>query len=795
MNRPLVWAAAVLAAGIYAASAGRCPGIAAPVVLFLLAISILFWPRRWPFRDECLVGLAFFAAGALAWNLRPTDPRGDALSQYSIAHPGAVYSLEGRVRETQIIFPGEDYAQFLLDVDQAVVKNIPMQVSGGVSVRWTQPAFPVYCGDRIRVTGFLSQYLSPVNHGSSGIETYLRLRKVFSTTSVRGGDVQKIQSGSWSLFYWTSRLQMAGAQTLRNIVPEYAFPFIMAVWLGDRGQYNQPQAQRFIDTGTAHILSVSGLHVAIIYASVAAFLRLIKIPPRGRAVIGIIAVFAFALIAGGRVASLRSAAMVAVFLTYDFFHREPDAPTALSLAALIFLAIHPPSLFDAGFLLSFSSVASILVFSTWRIPVLDRLPWWISGALKITLGVQVIPLPLAIYYFHVLPIASPLANLIIVPLLTITMWMCFTATGLALVFPPAAQLFGQTIGMLVLAMQKTADGVAAIPFSHVPITSPSSLSILAYWAAAVCLLQALKRPKPKRWIVAAASFCCIAWAFWRPWNPPPVVDFLDVGHADTTFIRTPGGTTVLIDGGDRNEYSDAGERIVNPFLYGNGVTRLDYVIATHPESDHMGGLLSILEKFPVRTAVLGPVPTDRKLEQEFLRRCAEKGIRVIRIAAGDRLPVADAQLEVLHPTAKIADENPNQDALVLRLSWPGVSVLFAADIEKDAEAAVAQYDCRAAVLKVPHHGSATSSSPEFLDAVRPAAAVFSTRATQRRDAVGKGILDRYRNRGIMIQRTDYQGGIRMKLSHGVWSMEGARGKRGYSLEPIPELSADATPAR
>jgi competence protein ComEC len=275
----------------------------------------------------------------------------------------------------------------------------------------------------------------------------------------------------------------------------------------------------------------------------------------------------------------------------------------------------------------------------------------------------------------------------------------------------------------------------------------------------------------------------LAIALWTPWHHEAGVDFLDVGHGDCAFVRTPGGTTLLIDTGDRSEHVDFGARVAAPFLLAQGLTTLDYLVLTHADRDHMGGARHLLETLRVRQVVLGPVPSGRELEEEVLRLCARQGVSVRRVAKGDLLPLAGAACAVLHPPASGAQlEGINNDSLVLRLSFPGCDVLFTGDIEAPAESMLLRLPVAAAILKVPHHGSATSSTEAFLDAVRPSMAICSTAQRPGREATGPGILDRYLARGIRVYRTDRDGGLRLRMRHGLWTVTSARAARQF---PIP----------
>lgn len=796
MNRPVVWAAGALAAGIYVAGQAWLPRMAIPGALVAGAASVFLFGRRFSYRDQNLVAWIFFAAGALAWLLRPYDPSGDALSRYSLSHPETQFVLEGRVREAPVQFEGERYVRFLLDIDRALAGPAQIAAAGGVLVRWRDPGFWVYSGDRIQITGVLGHYLGPVNHGVAGFEDYLRTRGIHSEIQTSDGKVKKQGSAWWSPRYWASRLRQWEGRTLRTVVPESSFPFVLAVWLGDRGQYSQRESQRFINTGTAHILAVSGLHVGIIYASVAALLQLLRTPRRIRAALTILAVFLFALAAGARASSLRAAMMIALYLSYELTDREPDALTALSLSALILLTFNAGQLFNSSFVLSFGSVASILFFAEPIGSMFKWMPWWLRKGWGTVLGVQLLTFPFALHYFHVAPLLSPLANLVIVPLLSVVLWVCFLTTLLAAASSGVAMIFGYALGALVHAIRLIADLAAAIPYGHLVVVSPTVLGMIAFWMATGALYGAFTKPAQRRWWAMAAAACLgVAWMVWRPWHPAPVVDFLDVGHADAAFVRTPGGTTFLIDGGLRSDSYDCGERVVLPFLYSNGIGKLDYVVATHSDSDHMGGLITVLERMPVKTAVLGPLESGKSLEKEFLRVCKKRGVPVLRVGAGSRIPVEGAELEVLHPPPDVVFNEPNESSVVLRFLWPGLSVLFSGDIEDSGEGLLTRTNCQAAVLKAPHHGSDTSSSSAFLDTVRPAMAVISTAPTKSWEAVPEMVLARYRERNIAIWRTDYHGGIRLFEKGGAWFAGGARLRRGYSLEPVPAAANEMDSTR
>jgi competence protein ComEC len=280
--------------------------------------------------------------------------------------------------------------------------------------------------------------------------------------------------------------------------------------------------------------------------------------------------------------------------------------------------------------------------------------------------------------------------------------------------------------------------------------------------------------------LGVAGLALWTYALWQPLAPQPRVVFLDVGHGDATFVRSPDGTTLLVDGGDSNNVVDSGQRIVAPFLWSNHVKRLDYVALSHADRDHAGGLFYILHHFPVREFWLSAIPTDRPLERELLDLCARRGVAVRRLHAGEKVDMGGATVEVLHPPSDWPNaEVVNDLSLVLRVTWKGVRILLPGDVETAAETALSRTDCRADILKAPHHGSRTSSSEPLIEAVRPKHCIISTGGTSGREPADEGVLRRYAARGIHIWRTDLLGGIQLTPIGAGIRIESTRKLPGY----------------
>ncbi|MCH8203817.1 MAG: DNA internalization-related competence protein ComEC/Rec2 [Candidatus Hydrogenedentes bacterium] len=760
-----------------------------PGVLAAAGVALFATARRRRFWMSLGLTLAFFGSGAMLWSARHAAPVGDALA-FDAAHRPAstVYTLEGTVERPDILLPGGDYMQFTLRVDGVTVEDAQPDLPGGVLVRWSGPGFALYSGDRIRIVGPLELDISRVNPGVGGVEDHYRRRGVHSALRLRGENgVERIEVGSsFSPSYWASRLRSGLAARLIAAVPEESVPFVLTVWLGDRRRMTDATYTKFLESGTAHILAVSGIHLGIVFMTVSQVLRVLVPQRRLRAYITIVIVLLFALMAGARVSSLRAAIMIALYLAGDLFDREPDVPTALSLAAILFTVHDPDAILGPGFQLSFLCIASILVFSA---PLGERLRWvppMVREAVATTLSVQILPLPVAITLFHVVPFAGILLNLIVVPLLTIVLWLSFLTSATAFVFPPVATLFGHAMHPFIMLILWLVHSVSDLGASHRYLPAPAPLALAFYACTAGLLLMSLRAKRHRlAWAAAAACALVVTIAFWKPLRPEAEVTFLDVGHGDAAFIRSPGGSTLLIDAGDRSGFVDMGRRVVGPYLWSRGVSRLDALIISHPDRDHIGGAAYILDHFSVGAVFLGPRDSGSPEERELLEKCERMHIPVKRLARGDTIELRGAKLEVLHPPEEWPSSlPPNENSLSVRVVWPGLSALFPGDAEAAAETALTQRNSTARILKVPHHGSRTSSSQAFIDAVRPGIAVISVGRRGRRSVLSPDVVRRYQESDATVFRTDVSGGIRITTRDGQIIVHSARADRGYPMRVV-----------
>lgn len=452
--------------------------------------------------------------------------------------------------------------------------------------------------------------------------------------------------------------------------------------------------------------------------------------------------------------------------------------------------------------------ASNIKYRLFKAPIAARLERWriqkilryASSALVISASVQIALLPLMILYFHRLSMASLLLNIFV----GVLMAGLALAALVAVLVSQASTMLG---GLLIVFAEKTnwlmthlIDPFAALGFASVRLPHYSGLAAFiyaVYFSLLLVLVLGLWKWNPLRphaassglnrrmkRIVALSFVVTLLIVILHPFSAALPdgrlrVEFLDVGQGDSALLTTPDGTTILIDGGGRPSWTNrdsedgepaferdtrsVGERVVSEFLWSRGLDRVDYLIATHADADHIDGLNDIARNFKVRGAIVARAPVDDREFAKFAQTLNQVGVPLQIVGSGDVLQLGNVLLDVVWPApVQIADSpSRNNDSLVLRVRFGEKSILFTADIEKETEAALVRTgkDLHSDALKVAHHGSKTSSTEPFIDAARPRVAVISVGRHSIFGHPNKEVVDRWRASGAQVLTTGEKGTI------------------------------------
>ena len=519
----------------------------------------------------------------------------------------------------------------------------------------------------------------------------------------------------------------------------------------------------FAAAGLAHVLALSGLHIGVLIAALGLLLK-----PLGvlRYPLMIAFVTAFAALVGPTPSVLRATTMaVAVLLSLWLGAGRLEPWPALSLAALLALLWNPSGLFDLSFQLSYLAVIGILVFAgpTLRLLHASALPWWhpkalLVGSLLVSLGAQAPLLPLLAHTFGTVPVFGPVVNIVALPLATVLVPLGFLAGLLGTVSLSLAAFLNHLTAPLAAALIWAANTSATWPSLQWGEIAPVGFAYYGLGAFALALVSLGKLRLWRGLLVVAAALTA------STLTPAPHGDaeivFLDVGQGDSTLIRLPHRTEILVDGGG-TPFSDfdVGENTVVPTLRALGVDELELIIASHADTDHIEGLASVLRDMPVGELIIGYPSSDSEAFGALIDVAEARGVPVTEVRRGEVLHVGDARLDILNPPMQ-PFEASNDNSVAFVLNALGSKALFLGDLPSEIEDTLAVPDVD--IMMVAHHGSRFSTSDTLLTAAKPEQAVLSY-GRNNYGHPNPDVLTRLTAHGAAVFATHEAGAVRLPL--------------------------------
>jgi competence protein ComEC len=771
--------------------------------------------------DECTLEatMALVMGGLVAGLSLGLSAARDTYDHESPVPLGEPIVLEGRIREDASASPAG--ATLTVDVLRAAAvgrEAVPfgrrIGVRLGVTGTAAGEAVDRWRGGRmVRVTAFVRPPTAYRNFGLPDEARSLARRGVSLVGSAksaalvevtgRGGILDEAAAAARA---WARRRLAVhiGARSDRSAA------IASAILIGDRSGIPDDDERRLQEAGTYHVIAISGGNIAILTALLLGLFRVARVPERTASGVAIVALLFYGQLTGAPPSVARAITAAAVYLAARVVDHRGPALNALAVAAVGAIAVFPFAALDAGFVLSFGATLGILL----GVPRLvaqssRRTGSRLSGVLRLallgiaalfaaTICAEAALLPVGAVLFARVTFAGLLLNFIAIPLMTVVQAasLATLATGAV---PGVADVAGYVSHIATVGLVESARLVDVLPWLSVDVLPPALWLVASYYAA--CLLLLYARRFRRAVLVAlglSVALVLLSPAFAHHGAPLPSargilrVVFLDVGQGDATLVQLPSGRSLLVDaGGLPGSTFDPGERVVAPALRALGVRRLGHLVITHADPDHVGGAMSVMRRFSPEVVWEGvPVPPNAALRELSALANAQSAIwRTVQ--TGDVERVDGIELRIWHPPPPDWERQRvrNDDSVVVELRHGDVSILLTGDIEREAERALAPQLSLApiVVLKAPHHGSATSSGEAFIDAVRPAAVVFSL---GRRNPFGHphpAVVARYRAREVEMFRTDEDGAVVVD-THGRGVVVRTFSGRVHSLSSLSSLS-------
>jgi competence protein ComEC len=638
----------------------------------------------------------------------------------------------------------------------ALTETIPVHGSVWLEGSGSLPA--ARRGDRLQVDG---KFERP---GAGSFASFLLSRGIPAV--LQADQVVRLGPSANPLVRAAQVVRATLLEQVRSLFGRRDAGLLMGLALGDTSMLDTGDEEHFRATGLGHLLAVSGENVAMVLAPILGLALLLRLSRWGRFALGASTVLFFVVLTGGEPSVMRAGVMAWLALLGVLLGRPRSTATILG-AAVLFLLVWDPTLVQSlGFQLSVAATAGMVALASPFAARLRFLPRPIALAAATTLAAQAGVSPILLYQFHQVPWVTLPANLLAFPAVAPALLLGLAAAGISLVARPVGQLLAALASLPLRYLEGLADRLASAPVPSV--TSGGGVAVLVVGlvlVGAMAWFLRSGRRVPRQALVAGAMVLPLfVWSTALRAGPPGglVVRFFDVGEGDAALVTSPGGASVLIDGGpDPQEVATK--------LAALGVRRLDAVVATHPHLDHYTGLPAVLARFPVGLLLdTGCHPPESRSPwyEQFLRTVQQEGVREEHPRAGDVVRVGDLQLRVLSPDRcwQGTNSDPNNDSIVVLLSYLEDTVLFANEPEAAAQQAMldAHQPLTAEVLNVPHHGAGTSILP-FFQAVHEQLAVVSVGPNTYGHPVPQ-TLDELRQTGARVMRTDHSGDIEVEFS-------------------------------
>ena len=644
-------------------------------------------------------------------------------------------------------------------------------------------------GKKIKLQGTLEPFPFQRNPGEFNYGKYLALNDIQGVISVKGLHEVQVHEhkDDNSLKAWTYLVQHSLYSIIDSLHSPQHAGFLKGIIFGYSADIPSDVKQSFLDTGTIHILAVSGSNVAFvafIFFSLFGFFRVSRRAVGCAAIVGLVA---YMLVTGSSPSVVRATIMAIVILCGTLFERKADIYNSISVAAMILLLWNTNTLFDVGFQLSFSAVISIVYFYPRLELLIKKIPEryeeikavdMILKLFAVSLAAQLGTIPFTAYYFNRVSIISLIANIPVVPISGLNTFIGSAEVMFYFFSPWIAKLYDASNDFLIWFLLGFVKRAASVSFAYVETWHVSSFLVIGYYAAVLGIFN-MYRVRVRAWILIlflVVGNIVLFLDVWTRAHTKLTATMIDVGQGDAILLECPNGKRILVDTGPWSMRFDAGERTIVPFLKRQGNIKVDYLLITHSHSDHLGGARSILQTTRVDTLVINYSDSDNRQVKEILQVAREKNVGLKMMYEGDQIPIdPNVRMYIMNPREnRIAEKNLNNTSIVLKVVFGDASMLLVGDAEAEVEhKLILKYKdlLSSDVLKVGHHGSLSSTSEEFLNTVHPQKALISVGNHNKFRHPSPLTLRRLTAHSIGIERTDKIGAIVLESDGKQWTQK------------------------
>lgn len=635
---------------------------------------------------------------------------------------------------------------------------------------------------------FIGEYTIPNtarNYKGFDYREYLKSKKIYGNIKVNNNSVKIIEKNRLNiLFKFSYKIRNYIIKVSDKLLKEDTSKLLTGILIGDKSKMPEDIIVNFKTSNLSHMLSVSGAHTSYIILGITYILDKSKISRKRIYVITILSLILFMFITNFTVSVTRASIMSILVLGANIIYRKSDIWTTISISLLIILILNPFSINEIGMQLSYLGTIGIILFSTNVEKILNKMKikGKISKLLSVTICAQIAIMPIMAIRFNNISLTFFISNILASPFLGINIILGFITVFISLISYFLARLFAIPLNFSLKTLIFTSSFTSKIPLSSIVIKTPYIISIIFIYILILILnyiytihnsnlnlrLFQKKMIKKKNIKVFLSIIIIIivlfnAFSYFYLLIPKDLkIYFIDVGQGDSCLIITPNNKKILIDGGEGDT------DVLLSYLLDRRIKAIDYIMISHFDSDHCNGLIEVIQKLKIKNILISKQAYFCDEYKNIAKIINSKKIKVTFVKQGDKLNIdKNIKLDIFYPPEKLEYEDLNNNSIVAKLSYNKFTILFTGDIEKSEENILNKYnqkDLESTIIKIAHHGSKTSSSKEFIKAVKPKIALIGVGKNNKFGHPNVEVLERLRNVKCKIYRTDEMGEIEIKVN-------------------------------
>ncbi len=598
-------------------------------------------------------------------------------------------------------------------------------------------------GDLLELRGDIYRLKSPSSPGQFNYKRYLERKHIYALMSLKQKDsIQLVSLNNGNpIMRYTLKLKHIFKNKIYKFLPKQNASVISAMLLGDREDLSDEVIEDFKDSGTMHILAISGLHVGIIVLILLGILKLLQFPLKINYILTIVFIILYCLLTGARPSVVRATVMVCVFLFGKSIYRDPDIYNSLGLAALILLFYNPIQIYMAGFILSFTAVLSI-VYLTPKIEKkfkfiysknlsfkFKKIMMYFIKLFSASFAVWIGLMPIIWIFFNIVSPVTILANLFIIPISFFILLFSIILLILSFLYFPLTNLMSYLLNLSLDNFLNLVNLFSDLKFGHFYLPDLNLLNFIVFYVGLgfISSNSFFRFSKRKLCIIFFILINIIIWPniynfYWKENNNLLEITFLNVAKKDSVFIKLPQGKNILINTGERIPYN-SGEHIIGPFLWHKGIKTINHLILTSSKSNYIGGAEWLIKHFNIECIIDSGIIFNTKTYFRYIDIIKEKRLRRVEIKEKNLIKTQSGfNLRILSPALKLVHSKPksNDSSVAILGKYKDFNIILFYDIQqKEIEDLLKEYDKNVAidVVRIPYHHSIKKQAIFFLEKV------------------------------------------------------------------------------